>query len=331
MIIPEEKFFDRIEQSFWIMKGNFFLLITPMLIFNIAFLVIIPAAFMLVFFSLYSLENIFHAVNSWEAVFQLYPVIGIWIFIGIIFMVLYFCILIPVQVALITSIKQTYKWWNITLGKNLRFWISKLLDAFRTYWYVFCYTLLIPAVIFIIWWIVLNFWLYTDIKTYTLIWWSIMILSLLLCIYYSLYRWIKSSFALISAVDSWNYTKDNFKIAVNITEWKWWRIFWNLIWIWFFWWLVIGLIGWIWGSLEAIWNNQQSLWFLIESSLYNGEVSFDEISSSISPLNILGILNSLFQNILGTILGVFIYIFLYIYFKRLQDELHKWEKNPEEL
>ena len=43
------------------------------------------------------------------------------------------------------------------------------------------------------------------------------------------YRWVKTYFSLNSAVDSSEYTKENFNISVKITDWNWWRIVWNYI------------------------------------------------------------------------------------------------------
>jgi len=123
----------------------------------------------------------------------------------------------------------------------------------KTYWYIFAYIALIPSFIFIIWWLLFNasyyIWNYDLLKQ---LWIVMIIVSVILFIFFAIYRWTKSKFALYSAVNDDAFTKENFHYSIIITNNNWWRIVWNY--------LLLGIIIYIFSLL--FWSIISILWFL---------------------------------------------------------------------
>jgi hypothetical protein len=325
MTNPKISVLDRIEQSFEIFRKNFIKLFLPIFLYKLLSVVLFwwIATY-------YFISNIWKLSDNTLDFFTIlndpYIItsIVIWVFLFIVYLLLY----IPVLLSIIKSTKQSYNWEKINIQENLLYWFSRFSKSMKTYWYIFVYVALLPAIIFIIWWGLFNAWFYfPDFSIWKQIGWVIMVFSWILFLVFSLYRWIKTTFSISSAIDKDKFTKENFLHSLHITKNNWWRIFWNFFFVWFIVWLVWSFLSW-------------AVWIFIPSAF-----DFEEIKSvedlkniwevfSIFPL----LLSNFVKSIIDTAGLVFIIIFTYIFFKRLEQEnapvptqdIDNWNANHKE-
>ena len=298
---------DRIEQTFNIFKNNFMDFFLPLFLYNLISVVIFWTILMSMFFSnLWNITNwsldFFTLLNNPYVVIA----IAVWIISFIVYLMLY----IPILLWLIKSIKQAYEWDQVTVIENLFYWFSRLTDSFKTYWYIFAYIALIPSLFFILGWILFNAWFYIEWQEkLKQVWWILMIVWWILFVVFLLYRWIKASFSIYSAVNHDSFKKDDFLNSINITNNNWWRIVWNF----FLMGLIILLVSWL-------------IWWLFKIFSYNW-IDYTSIRTLDDIMNIVWefsittqILSGFINNILNTIWTVFIIIFTYLFFLRLKNE-----------
>lgn len=299
--------FDRAGQSFVLLKNNFMDFFLPLFLYNLISVVVVWTILIWVFFS-----NIWNIMNGTVDFFSFlnnsYVVISmaIWMVAFIVYLVLY----IPILLGLIKGIKQALEQTEVTTMNNLIYWFSRLTSSFKTYWYIFSYVALIPALLFILGWVLFNTWFYfewLDVLQY--IWGLLMILWWWLFLIFALYRWVKAHFALYSAVNHDSFKKDDFLNSVIITDSNWFRIVWNYLLIW----LIVSLISWI-------------IWWLFKIFSYSW-IDFTSIKSIEDIVSIAWnfsvttqILSGFINNIINTIWAVFIIIFTYLFFIRLKSE-----------
>ena len=320
-IIAKAEIFDRIEQSFELFKNNFLWLFLPI--------------FLYTFFTVTLFMNIvnYFLINFWEkfwtnwtdilSIFEnSYTIIAIVIFIHL--AILYVTLYIIFILATIKWVKQAYNWEIVNYKENIKYWFKNLFESFKTYWYIFAYVALIPAMVWIIWWLFSIYWMHYNNDDFTKIWIFFSIFALIFFIFFSIYRWTKSNFAISSAVDKNIFNKQNFDFSIKITKNNFWRIFWNF--------LLLRLIIWFatWIVNQIIWLFGSSFDFNIEDMInlkdsHNPEAITNFVHntlSSYSPLKKL--LLDFLSDIIATISSVFLLIFTYIFFKRLEIE-----NNPE--
>lgn len=299
--------FDRIGQSFVLLKNNFMDFFMPLFLYNLISVVVIWTIAMWFFFSnMWNIMNrsidFFSFLNNSFVVIS----IAVWMVLFIVYLILY----IPVLLWLIKWIKQASEWEEVTTMENLVYWFSRLTNSFKTYWYIFSYVALIPAMIFIIGWILFNAWFYFDwFGFFKSLWVSLMVLWGLLFLVFALYRWVKARFALYSAINHDNFKKDDFLNSVNITNYNWFRIVWNYLLLW----LIISIVSWfIWWILKLY-----SYSWVDFTSIRN----IDDIMNIASGFSIkIQILSWFLNNVLSTIWAVFVIIFTYLFFLRLKSE-----------
>lgn len=320
MFQPKEKFLDRIEQSFIIFREKFFPLVLPVLLFNIVLVVCVPYIFWIFFLSIVPLESFFSGDTS-GILSNLSFLLSLIFTAGVFLVFLYVIIFIPIQIWILRTIRQWISGESTDISENIKYGFWKISDAFRTYWYIFSYTLLFPAMVFIVWGIFLNIGLYyntSSTEIFTIIWGSLMAISVCIGIYFLIYRGTKSMFGLVGAVDSQLFTKENFQRSLSLSDGKWWRVFWNILGVTFLWGLLVWLIGGIWESLTFFGNDWTNV--LQEQS---DQQELMQVLDSFSRFDIFFFLNSVLQTSLNTILGVFITVFSYVLFRRLQIESDK--------
>jgi len=321
MFEAKEKFLDRVEQSFAIFKNNIVLLAVPFIIFNFLTLVVLPVVIMILTLNTLSFDRI-----VWWDYSQLSNSIMLLVTGGIFFATLYLILLIPVQIWTIKSIKQAIDNKTPSPKENILYGFSHLWEIFRTYWYIFAYVMLIPALIFIlggfsiIWWLA-GWWDFSG--GFMIVWYICIVFSVLLWGFFAIYRWNRSTFAIISALDSSSFTKENFKNAVTLTQGKWWRVFWNLFGVWLIGWLLIGLVTGVVNAFMGLWSNS---WDILSTAAQNEDWAL--ILESLTQFNIFSFIANTFWNILGTLLWVFITTFTYIFFLRL--EMESWIKKSQQ-
>lgn len=306
---------DRIGQSFTLYKNHFIDFFLPIFLYNIISFLVFWVAFMaFVFWNIWSIDlqnmDYFSFLNNPKIV----TLIAIWMVIFIVYLLLY----IPVLLWLIKSIKQAYDEQEVTPKANILYWFTNLTNSFKTYWYIFVYVAIVPAVFFIVWWILFNYWYYSDSDILKQIWTFWMIFWWILFIVFSIYRWLKSTFPIYSAVNNDSFTKEDFSNAINITHNNWWRILWNFILIW----LIITLVSWLISWL---------LWIFSYSSLdFSSVTSLQDFTEIASNFSVVWESLSWFVNtIISTITSVFVIIFTYIFYMTLRQESiivpKKWE------
>jgi len=317
---------DRIEQTFKIFKDGVLFLIIPLFIYNFLSFFIWIVIFLYIFFWWYFdfiLSNPdYSAISSYLSSPKFIFLIALFSFLFLLYSLLY----IPFYIYTIKTIKNLYNWENIDIKSNFKYWISNFLTIMKTYWFVFSYVALLPALIFILWWWIFNIsyflWLWEDIQKiwmFTMIFWSIFFLIFLI------YRGLKVKFSIISAVDNDNYTKENFNHSINKTDDNWWRILWNLLIIW----IIISFVT---------WTLSQIFWLLFWQSLDFWNLSQfwpENIKNLISSFSVLNyVISSFFDLVINTSGTIFIIVFTYVFHKRLSiemDSLDKVDNKKEEL
>ena len=310
MTNAKESVLDRIEQSFILLKQNFIELFLPIFLYKLVSIVLFGGVATYYFFwNLWKISDnslyFFSSLND--------PFIVLSVAIGIFLFLLYLLLYIPILLGLIQSIKQAYNWEKITWKQNVFYWFSRFSNSMKTYWYIFSYVALLPSIIFIIWWLLFNLGFYfPNFEIGKYIGWAIMVFSWVLFFIFALYRGIRASFPLFSAVDRDIFTKNNFLYSVSITNGNWLRVLWNFILVWFIIWLSTSFIS-------------GTIWVFIPSSIdFDSIKSIDNLKSIWDSFSIVPyIISTFFSSIINIIWDVFIIVFTYIFFKRLCVE--KWE------
>lgn len=303
---PKIWVFGRVWQSFEILKNNFLSLTLPLFIYNFIALVLVWAIFFSVLFS--NMWNISDSKFDWFILLD-NPIVIINITIWVLLFIAYLILYIPVLLSLLKSVKQAIAWENITIKENLNYWFSRIINSFKTYWYIFSYVALIPAIIFIIWWLLIIIGFSSDwLSILGNIWAILIAVWWITFVVFAIYRWIKATFALYSAVDEDSFTKSNFLNSIELTDNKWWIIVWNFIVISLIMWVISFIIWFVFWVIYYSWVDFQSINTLEEF------ISFAN-NFSIIPQIISGFLN----NIINTIITVFSTIFIYLLFLRFKQ------------
>ena len=330
-------FFDRFDQSFQLLRKNFLWFFLTIFLYNIyCFIIFI----VFIFGSLYLLGNI----NDFSLWFVMYTIFWIWIFLFLINILFYIVIFLWI----LKSVKDSVYWKKINILGNLKYWFSKFLNSMKTYWYIFVYVALIPAIIFIIWGLIFLFnmiwnnwiwaenfhpiweiWEFFNASNYSLatnfvFWLYIMLFSVLLFIIFLVYRWTRVTFALYSATDKNSFDKKDFNYSIKITKNIWWRVFWNIFLLWLIvsiwissieylvWFTIFWVSGWIWNLYN--WISEVFSWWNPEGI----EQTLENYMNNRSVFY--DIIWNLFSIILNTIWTVFIFIFTYLFYLRIDRE-----------
>ena len=328
-MLIQEGVLDRIELSFIVMKNNFLHLILPLFIFNYIFFWFLYLFFMN--FIMWLLWNIntadFTSIISVLYSAQWVLIISILMFMFLLYTILY----IPILLATIRIIHKSFLNEKINLKEDILFGFKNISNSFRTYWFIFKYVYLIPAILFIIWGVWFNIWYLFDFEWNI---WTIlnsisifiMIFSMILFIVFSIYRWLRASFSLYSATSQESFTQDNFDLNLKITKNNLLRILWNLILIWFIVWFGTSFIEGIFNiflsdAVSIVWLEQiitsinSNSWSIDLNSILNNW----DLSVSISNSSYL--IWTFISQLIASIWSIFVFVFMYIFMKRLEIEL----------
>jgi len=311
----QEKVLDRIEQSFEILKKAFVYLVAPFFVYYMFSFVFFALLILYFVFSWFFL-SIFNTMdyNNFFLFFS-NPKIILLISLGMFFWLIYLLLYIPFFIYAIKTIWDFYKWAEkVDFKENFLYSLNRFLNIMKTYWYIFAYVALIPALIFILWGAIFNigyFLKWDDI--YKTIWWSLMWIWTFLFIAFAVYRWIKSTFSVYSAVDSDDFTRENFTVSIRITEKKWWRILWNVMLVW----IIVWLLSWIASNFFSLFFSNSSSLSSLSSNISSQEF-IKEFMSNFSYFNYF--VSWFFEMFISTVGKVFILIFIYVFYKRLFNE-----------
>lgn len=333
MLKPKSEIFDRIDQSFHLIRNNLFRLIFPLFILNFLFfwvwylLVINYITWIIWGLDRFDSDNLLGILYSAEWVL----VITVALFLWLLYAILY----IPFLLATIRLIHLAACDERLDIKENIIFWFKNILNSFSTYWYIFQYIYLIPALIFIVWglgfnisyFLELNWNIWDILKTSSI---SLMSIAFLLFIIFAIYRGLKATFVLYSAVSNNQFTQNNFNKNLKITDNNLLRILWNFLLIWFILWTVSKIFLWILSLFlpEAIEVtgldnilNQENIWNILNNWWIIPDVNnFDFSNLDISFSYISYIISEFFTQLLKTIFTVFWFVFTYIFMKRLELE-----------
>lgn len=333
MMKPKKDVFDRIEQTFVLFKNNFNGIFIPILLYQLVTIAVLLPIFSFIYFRINPIDfgsiagvdgaDMFKSL-SWVAPF--YGFFAMYMVLWIIYLMVYIWFFLW----LIKSIKQAFDWEEVTWKENVFYGFRNILNSFSTYWYIFAYIYLIPALIFIVGGILFlsssifrwGVFLSPDdgIDTLGVIGGSLMVISFFVFLIFMIYRWIRAYFSIVSAVDKDTYDKENFDFALKVTYDNWWRVAWNFLLVWVIIMFVSSIISFIPGMIGAIWSNMSS---------YSEEMSnIDELLVELESLwsfNIFKTISQLLSVAINTIVAVFVMVFAYIFFKRLELENDKSE------
>jgi hypothetical protein len=309
-------FLDRVEQSFLIFRDNALALSIPPLVFQCIFLAVIPLVFGILFNQAFSLDKIipqgenimFNTSTSIALVF--------WVSIVGILVLAYLILMIVIQLGTLQSIKQAISGTKPTPKENiLQYGLQNLWASFKTYWYIFAYVALIPALIFIfggVLFILSQTYFSQDIVRDIAI--AIMIISALVFIVFAVYRGIRSTFSLVHAVDKQSFTKENFQNSLTITKWKWWNITWNIVLVSFIGGLATSLLGNLAGSIGFLWQD----FSLLAELPQDGSKDYLTALKQFTEFNVFRFIGSTLKIILSTLLSVYLSVFIYVMMRSLQ-------------
>ena len=337
-MIPKEWVLDRVEQSFELLfksRQNYLNLFLPYFAYKFIFVIIIWNIFYYWLMNFFDFSSLSNSSNfSWiisDLFWNTEFIIAVNVFL--IFLLLNLILIIPFILTTYKTIGQIIqKKEEINYIDNITYWFKNLSNSFKTYWYMFVYVALIPSLIIIVWGLFLLFWLIQNLDIILQVWMFIWGWGIILLIIFAIYRWYKTLFSIISAVDHDKYSQGNFNNSVLITKNNWWRIVWNFILIW----LIISLVGWIINSVIWIFKFSVSdfdyMWLI---STLNWNLDQEKISSIVWSLtnwiwvfSIKDLLFDVLDLILEVIKIVFMFIFTYLFYKRLELELKNKNIDP---
>jgi hypothetical protein len=220
---------ERISESFLVMRKNFKELFLPVSIFYIWVFYVFK--YLLIFIiGWFDMKNF---LWSWNL-----QIIILWCCLCI----LYITLEIWVILWLYKTLQDIDTNKEIDLKANYNYGFSHIWQAFQIYYYIFMYIYFIPSILFIISGLYFIYiqqanimaWVFSGLSNQeffslmtglTLLW----IVPLILFSIYVTYKSNRTVFSLISALDSNDYTRENFNKSLDLTTWNWWRIFWNFL------------------------------------------------------------------------------------------------------
>lgn len=306
--------FDRMEVSFHIFKQIPYSTLLFIIGFNICFVVIIPA----IFFAIFSMIVWVDALTTFSAETSLAFSLGTSLIL--LYVISYLTLLVLSQLVLYISVKNTLYKTPENFMENLKIAYWKIWNVFKVYWYIFAYVYLLPASIFIAGGLTYIWYLITRIEVLNYIAITCIVISVILAIVFSIYRWLQTSFSLLYSIDKDNYQKQNFVESLWLSQNKLLRIFWNLLLVWLIAWLIIGLFEWV---LDSFIFSTTNLWVLTE--LENPDINWTETLKSFTDFSWMQFLSNLIWNIISSIFMIYLVIFTYIFMKRLEFE--NWQEN----
>jgi len=339
----QEGVFDRIGQSVSLFTWNFkqFLNIFGLyFLYKVFYILILWNILYFLFMKFFDFNKIFSSWNVnnflpllfWDTSFI------IWFNVYLVFVLLNLILVIPFILATIKTIKDYFnEKEKVDVIDNLKYWFKNLWNSFKTYWYMFAYVVLIPLSILIIWWLFIIFWKYGNISIFYQIWLIISAIGIFLLIIFSIYRWLKTSFSIVCAVDENEYTLRSFKKSIDITKNNWWRILGNFLLVS----ILLSIIFWIINSIISIFKFSVSdfdYWTFLNLLNNNWEFSVNQFETMVNLYAwklwnfwIKTFLFNFLDLFLNTLKVIFVLVFTYIFYKRLEFEKFWKSDNVEKM
>ncbi len=217
MINAEQSFFWRLKQALILFTTNI-----NITIYYLLFAIISVSVLSFLWSFIFSLASKFVDIKSWSSI-DTNSYINMWYF-WIIYSVISLSVIIlkvPFYVSFVKNISDVFKWNNLDINENLKYGFSRIFKILNTYRYIFKYVALIPCLILIVWLLVF----FVD----HIVWIVIVAFSIILFIYFAIFRWLRSFASLMYAIQYDDFTSDNFNKSLELTKSKVWTVFWNYV------------------------------------------------------------------------------------------------------
>lgn len=344
MITPKEGLFDRVEQSFNLFVKFFKWLLLPVFLYYFLFWALysflstsfyvwyLGDEFFISFFSQLSNLN----QSDWNTVTDLLTyifwnskIVFLWYFSMLIWLIIAL-LFIPIKLGLIRWIKQWFNDENINIAENFKYGFDNFISSFKTYWYIFAYVYLIPALVFIVLSLLLIILLKNEslMNEYSSSLIIIGVFSWLFFLWFIIYRSLQAKFALFSAVDNDSFTEGDFKKSLKPTKNNLIRIFGNLLVFWIILSIASSFVWWIFNLIVSIFwatSNMDSIFSKIDINLLNNSQEILNYLSNIdikelTSFNIFAFISKAWWNLITAIWEIIMTIFIYIFYKRLVFE-----------
>ncbi len=316
---------ERVEQTFQIVfsKKNFLILLLPLVIYKVgSFLSLSYLEISVMNSVMWDAKNI-SEVNT-ESILSstaLPLFIVLYSIITILFSLIYIC----VNLWIIKTSKEILLGNELKQEDNFMYWVEHFLRSMYSYYYYFMYVFIIPSLVFIIWWCILiyalqNGWKESglfDIAIATIVWGTI------IGGWIAVYKSIKATFFLSSAIDKEDFSRENFQTSTQTTDGNWWRILWNLLLIGIIVSLCTSMITGAISSFTSIWWSTSLLTKILSNpDLLGNPSGLQNIVNSLEApsLWILQIISGAVNQWIQAIAWGFTIVFTYLFFKRLEQE-----------
>lgn len=315
--IAEEKLIPRLKQSFELYKKNFVGLSILILFYNVIALMISTGAWSI---GIGNLSNLGGSGQD-EMLSQLatnMSSVALIVWLSVLWFFAYIILFIPIFVATIQSIKNAMRGEEILPWENFKYWLSQFFNIFKVYWYVFQYVFLFPAFILISGLGVILIGLISGIDALMTLGGILVGGATILWIIFMVYRWLRSTFRIYGAVDSEDFSKENFTQWLKETQGKVLRIFGNFF--------VLGLCLWLFGMIfwavinTVTWVNPNEESLKIQEQIEAGELSFADLQEFSESVTGMHLLHGLLTSLIEVLWIVFATIFTYIFSLRIRDE-----------
>jgi hypothetical protein len=242
--------------------------------------------------------------------------------LAIIYGFLYLILIIPLTLSVIKWASELIQWKKITLQALIQYGFHKLSDSFKVYWYMFAYAYLIPALCFITAGFIMLLGLYLNNAAISSIAWILMVFSIIFGTIQWIYRGVKSTFAIGSAIYEEDFSKQRFQNSVSLTHNNWWRILWNFMLVWIISWLLVWLISWLLWSISFMGtaNSWIDINGLLQPADQDIQANIESFMGNIWGFSFIKIIIDSISQIITSSVSVFIIIFTLIFYIRLKDE-----------
>ncbi len=308
MLEKNKDFLSRVELSFTIFLKKWKEFVIPVYIFQLFFFVLLPLIFTQLFMNSVSIWEDSSLVDQKMSFY-----ISLLMTMGLFFFLLYVTLIIPVQIHIINVAQKTINQKEVSIYDSILYAVWNVSNIFKTYWYIFAYTLLVPSIILIIWgfFIIWGQFSWSDNKSvlYSIGIWCVVIATML-WIFYWIYRWIKSSFAIYSALDAKDFTKENFMESLRLTRWNWWNIVVNIIWFWF----ILSLIQWLASKILKIFFPSSLDYSSFMSGNFKDPAQIQKIIESFTAFKFSAFILKILEMWISSIAMCLTTIFLYLLF-----------------
>lgn len=320
-MVSKEKFLDRFEHTFKLIFSHYIILYKIVWVYVFLYVLTLIISKILASFMIFLPISIFF--------FNPINIAIVWLFLLMFLLELF--IYIWVYLWLIKTAKDLYNGVDVNFEDNIFYWFKNILNSFVIYFQIFLYVHLFPLILFStwIWFIIIEItnwsqwwfeWFFNWLKYSDLIhgqffiyWIWMIILALLTSIYFLIYRWFKSSFAIFQAIDKDDYSIESFKVSIDLSDNKWWRVFGNIVAFNIIVWLASSVFNWIFSIFSSIGNNSGVDFYKLNMSDPN---NIEKIINSILWINLWYVLQIGVSAIITFAWAIFIYLFL----KTLQRE-----------